>query len=68
MRPSSAINIIPILDAFQEEDWPSRIDDPLPGGRDPVRLAGAIRSLNDGLERIEFGKDGSGEGVVWRLR
>ena len=67
-RPRIATNIIPILDAFQEEGWPSRIDDPLRGGADPTRLAAAVKSLNQGLRRIVFGKDGSGEGIVWRSR
>ena len=38
-----------ILDAFQEEDWPSRIDDPLTGGDDPdrwQRLHDATKNLN----------------------
>ena len=67
-RPNTAKNIILILDVFQEDGWPDRIDDPLPAGADPLRLADAVKSLNQGLRRIEFGKDGSGEGIVWRFR
>lgn len=67
-KPKAAKNIILILDAFQEDGWPDHIDDPLPGGADPARLADAVKSLNDGLQRIKFGKDGSGQGVVWRFR
>jgi hypothetical protein len=64
-RPNTATNIIPILDAFQELGWPPRIDDPLPDGADPVRLAEAVKSLNQGLQRVKFRKDGTGKGVVW---
>src|ERR1700722_14605728 len=54
-----APRIIAILDAFQAKGWPSRVDDPLPGGHDSVRLHGAIRGLNKGLQMIRFGGDGS---------
>jgi len=67
-KPQAATSIIAILDAFQEEGWPPRIDDPLRRGPDPIRLAGAVKSLNTGLQRIQFGKDGSGKGIVWRFR
>ena len=54
-------------DAFQEEEWPDRIDDPLPGGADSVRIAAAVMSLNSSLSRIRFPKDGTGEGVSWSV-
>ena len=63
-----ARNVTLILDAFEEQSWPCRIDDPLPGGRNQTRLHGAIASLNKGLKGIEFHSDGSGEGVEWRPR
>jgi hypothetical protein len=66
-RPNAAVNIIAILDAFEEDEWPRRVDDPLRGGADPVRLAATVRSLNNGLSRIRFSKDGSGEGVTWSV-
>lgn len=61
-----------ILAAFQEEGWPPRIDDPLPGRaeQDPKRrLNNAIKKLNGcRLARvIRFSGDGTGEGVKWKL-
>lgn len=60
-----------ILDTFQEEGWPARIDDPLPGRGDSKvtqqRLHEAVRGLNRGqlAERIQFVRDGRGQGVCW---
>jgi hypothetical protein len=62
-----------ILNAFQEEDWPPRIDDPLRPLDDhdsKRRLHDAIKSLNrchiiSGLMR--FHGDGTGEGVFWEI-
>ena len=65
--PQRATNIVAILNAFQEEGWPRRIDDPLPRGSDTQRLREAIRTLNLGLERIHFRADGSGEGIIWEV-
>ena len=60
------------LAVFEEEQWPSRIDDPLPqqNGQDPKRrLHDTINSLNrkqkNGL--IRFSGDGRGAGVRWKL-
>lgn len=60
-----------ILAAFQEENWPTRIDDPIPPCCNQDRkqcLRGAIRSLNqhqeDGL--IQFFSDGEGGGICWQ--
>jgi hypothetical protein len=69
-RPNQARNQIRILDAFQEEGWPGRIDDPLPRpatGVDSRQLGEAVRRLKQGLQRITFGRDGSGEGVRWEF-
>jgi len=63
-----AKNVTRILDAFEEEHWPERIDDPLPGGRNPQRLRGALATLNRGLNAIRFRTDGSGEGIRWEVR
>jgi len=56
---------------FQEEDWPGRIDDPLcPNRTDPQqRLHDTVRALNRHQlhKRIRFSRDGTGEGVVWKL-
>ena len=60
-----------ILDTFQEEGWPTRIDDPLPHipDQDPKeRLHDTIKSLNrHQVHRLlVFEGDGTGEGVQWR--
>jgi hypothetical protein len=61
-----------ILAVFQEEDWPAKIDDPLP--RSPAidpqrRLHDTINSLNRNQRQrlVHFGADGLGRGVRWRL-
>ena len=65
-----ALNQHVILSAFQEEDWPERIDDPLP----PVNSIGPKRRLHDaiaGLNRnqvnsiLHFSGNGLGTGVSW---
>lgn len=61
-----------ILEAFQEEDWPPRIDDPLPPMPDlepKRRLHDSINSLNRNqkVQLIRFFGDGSGKGVRWEL-
>jgi hypothetical protein len=69
--PRSARNLILILQAFQEEGWKSRIDDPLPPskGKDPSgRLRDAVRGLNAIQSVLLFRADGAGEGVLWGLR
>jgi len=62
-----------ILSAFQEEEWPPRISDPLPptGSSDSKqRLHDTIRSLNRNQSNplIKFGGDGTGEGIVWEVQ
>lgn len=59
-----------VLSAFQEEGWPSRIDDPLcprPDQDPKRRLSDTIKCLNQKQtnEVIRFHGDGSGEGIVW---
>jgi hypothetical protein len=61
-----------ILNAFQEEGWPFRIDDPLPQSPDvdpKERLHNTIRALNRHQRHrlIQFRGDGTGEGVMWDL-
>ena len=61
-----------VLAAFQEEGWPTRIDDPLPpqAEQDPKRrLHDTIVSLNRTHKHrlIRFMGDGSGEGVRWTI-
>jgi hypothetical protein len=65
-----AINQELILSAFQEENWPERIDDPLtpePCLDMKRRLNATIRCLNHGREHLllHFRGDGTGQGVVW---
>lgn len=59
-----------ILDAFEEEGWPPRIDDPIPGcgpdGDPRQRRADAVRFLNRRCEILDFFCDGTGEGICWR--
>lgn len=62
-----------ILSAFQEEEWPPRISDPLPPSNasdSKQRLHDTIRSLNRNQANslIKFGGDGTGEGVVWEVQ
>ncbi len=61
-----------ILMAFEEENWPPRIDDPLPGHPDLLpkrRLHDTIKSLNRNQKNclIRFMGDGTGEGIRWEL-
>ena len=61
-----------VLAAFQEEDWPVRIDDPLAPkpDQDPKRrLHDAINSLNRNQKRplVRFLGDGGGQGVRWEF-
>ena len=60
-----------ILDAFEEEGWPHRIDDPIPPDRSTEprqRLRDTINSLNNSLEPmlIRFRGDGTGRGIIWQ--
>lgn len=66
-RPLQAKNIVAVLDMFEAENWPPRINDPLLGGRCQLRLHATVNSLNNGLSMIRFHADGSGEGFAWRL-
>jgi hypothetical protein len=57
-----------VLDAFEENDWARRINDPLPRqgrGSIKVQLHDAIKRLNAGQKRLLFRGDGSGRGVRW---
>ena len=61
-----------ILTALAEENWPVRIDDPLPPQLDldpKRRLHDTIKSLNRNQKSrlIRFSGDGTGEGVLWKL-
>lgn len=67
-----AENQVKILSAFQEEAWPSHIDDPLPPAAeiDPKRrLHSTIQCLNRNhlAPLVHFHGDGTGCGVRWEL-
>jgi hypothetical protein len=61
-----------VLMAFEEENWPRRIDDPLPPSAEidaKTRLRSTIKSLNKNQKHrlVRFMGDGTGEGVIWEL-
>lgn len=67
-----AVNQERILDSFQEDGWPHRIDDPIPPKPDQnqrQRLRDAISSLNkhQEIELMRFRGDGTGRGIIWEL-
>jgi hypothetical protein len=67
----AAKNQFRVLDAFEEENWPSEILDPLPGdGKTDQRqrLHGTINALNANrrVKLIEFRTNGMGTGFSWR--
>ena len=61
-----------VLNAFQEESWARRIDDPLPPNADQdsrFRLHYTIQRLNSHQKRrlVRFRGDGTGQGICWEL-
>jgi hypothetical protein len=61
-----------VLSAFEEEGWPSYIDDPLPMKSEIVpkqRLNNVINRLNGSqlLPILRFHGNGNGEGVGWQV-
>lgn len=61
-----------VLSAFEEDGWPTYIDDPLPGsnGEDPkYRLHNTIKALNGHhlVKLIRFTGNGNGHGVAWEF-
>lgn len=66
-------NQVAVLTAFEEEGWPSRVDDPLPPRSDidpKQRLHDTIRSINRNQRHnlLYFRGDGTGCGIIWMLR
>lgn len=61
-----AANARKVLTAFQELNWPMRIDDPLPGGKNQARVGDTCNRLNRNLLLIRFSGDGTGQGFAWR--
>jgi hypothetical protein len=61
-----AIHQEKILATFQEDNWPARIDDPLP----PGALRQCLDSINSALKGspLIFEGDGTGCGILWRVR
>jgi hypothetical protein len=59
-----------ILAAFEEDGWPARIDDPLPPVPGIVprdRLHNILLKLNRTQSALKFFRDGTGEGITWKL-
>ena len=70
LRPAPNQEII--FSAFEEEGWPSRIDDPLPPAEEIVaktRLHDTIRWLNRNqrCHLLCFQGDGTGRGLCWQF-
>ena len=59
-------NIQHILDAFEAQAWPPRIDNPLPGDADQHQLHQTLQSLNRGLQGIRFHASEGGRTVFWQ--
>jgi hypothetical protein len=61
-----------ILNAFAEENWAKRVDDPLPPEPDTDakrRVQSVIMCLNRNQRQrlIRFRGDGTGTGILWEL-
>ena len=66
-----AKNQVAVLTAFEEANWPRRMDDPIPP-KDEIeskrRLRDTVEALNDchvTLGKMYFRADGTGEGICW---
>lgn len=64
---ASPSNIELILNAFEQQNWPVRIEDPLPRGPDPQRLHQAVFTLNQTLKAIRFHAREGGTAVSWSV-
>ncbi len=64
-------NVVQLLDVFEREKWPRKIEDPLPSAEgqqnDAQRLSDTVKSLNKNLLMIKFHMDGTGRGVCWEF-
>lgn len=63
---TTAKNLVTVLDVFELEGWPTRIDDPLSPSSKGQRLREVVRSLNKGQTILRFSADGSSHGFTWR--
>lgn len=62
--PQTGKPVLSIMNAFEECDWPNRIDDPLsPPDAEKTKLA--LRTINSGLHGLRFSKDG--DGIKWEV-
>lgn len=61
-----ATNVRLLLDSFEEQHWPARIDSPFPPAGKSRQLRDTVDTLTDDLQLITFYCDGSGKGVAWR--
>ena len=67
-KPKQAKQVTKVLDVFQEDSWPERIDSPFsPDETGKQTLRDTVRSLNDGAVGIRFLADGTGEGIRFQL-
>ena len=66
LHPKAARNVVAVLDAFEQIDWPPRIDSPLGQKSDGECVNKTVNSLNTGLQLIRFSADGTGKGFAWR--
>lgn len=60
-----AVGMCQLLQTFQDDGWPPRIDNPL---TPDVDLSRQLRDLNSKIDGpLRFRRDGSGEGVLWEV-
>ena len=62
-----ATNVVALLDALEESNWPSPIDDPITTGGDSSTRRRTVESLNKDLTRIRFSCAGDGESFRWDI-
>jgi hypothetical protein len=55
-----------LLDAFEEMNWPDRIDDPLPPGTSANTIGDLQKRLRSNNSPVAIERDGSGTGFLWR--
>ena len=67
VRISVGNQIVKILDEFERQGWPERIDSPITDSSDDMAHRDAIRGLNRKLAEIRFRSDGTGRGIVWEI-
>ena len=67
----TAVNVINVLNCFEEDNWENRIDSPFTDDESgKTTLRETVRTLNERQnvrKRIRFEADGSGRGLLWKL-